>query len=172
VQALTIPAYAVINGAMPTIGTCALHGRPMVATRTMTFKGKPPAWVWALLLVGVLIAVLVAESTRPKVTGPVPECDQCIAERQARKRRILSLWVATGVLFVAALVVAQHATLCAILAILATAGLVWALVEMMRADRKGLQGSVSKDGQWVTVSVEESHYQAVRRAMAAASSPA
>jgi hypothetical protein len=167
---LTVPAYSIANNAMPTIGTCALHGQPMVGTRKMTFKGKTPPWVWLLIVVGVLIAIIVSEAVRPKVTGLVPECERCIAERKARKRKVLVLWLSSGVLFVALLVSGQHATAAGIFALLMIVALIWALIATVRAERKGLQGTVSKDGLWVTLQVDDSHFAAVQQAMQAAQS--
>lgn len=136
----------------------------------MTFRGKTPLWVWLLIPIAVLLALIVAEAVRPKVSGPVPECEECVAERRARKRNLTLLWVTCGVLVVVSLAVVEHAALAVIVTLLLIAVFVWAVIATIRTGRSGLQGTVSKDGLWVTLQVAESHFAAVQQAMQAAGS--
>jgi MFS family permease len=80
-----LPAPAVTAGAVPEV--CARHGEPAVRRRKTVFRSRTPAWVFILLLFGVLPFAIAAAALQKRVKAPAwPFCAEC---GRLRTRRIL-----------------------------------------------------------------------------------
>jgi hypothetical protein len=85
----TVAAGYVVAGWTPEV--CVRHGRRPVATRKATFLSPIPLWMYATILAGLLIFVILVSVLRKKVVAPAwPLCDQCLAER---RRNLTLMWV-------------------------------------------------------------------------------
>ncbi len=86
-----LPPLMIEYGDLP--GTCAQHGRSAVRLQKVTVHSRTPAWAYALLLAGLLIAAIVIAAIRESVTGAWPMCDVCV-QRRGRMRSIF--WLSVG----------------------------------------------------------------------------
>lgn len=75
-----LPPMMIEYGDLPAI--CVRHGRSAVRFQKVTVHSRPPAWAYALLVAGLLIAALVMSAIRIDVTGGWPMCDVCVARRK------------------------------------------------------------------------------------------
>jgi len=85
-----LPADMVSTGyGMPAV--CPRHGRAGGATRPtkLSIYSRPPIWVYLLILLSLLIAVIVLIALRKTVkTSSWPACDTC---RQVRRRNLTGM---------------------------------------------------------------------------------
>ena len=99
-----LPAPAVTAGAVPEV--CARHGEPAVRRRRTVFRSHTPAWVYILLLFGVLPFAIAAAALQKRVKAPAwPFCSEC---GRLRTRRLL---MGIGLLVLAVAGVAAAAAL-------------------------------------------------------------
>jgi hypothetical protein len=71
--------YDVRTGWLPRI--CPRHGVPATGRRRHQFTSKTPAWVWLLIVVAWLIAVIVAAAIAKHERAQMPTCGQCDRDR-------------------------------------------------------------------------------------------
>lgn len=99
-----IPAQLVTSGAgVPRV--CARHGEPAVVTKRVQFRSYTPGWVYLLVVLGVLLALIVAAAVQKRVKAPAwPFCARC---RASRVKRLL---VGSGTVLLAVLVTVVFGT--------------------------------------------------------------
>lgn len=139
---VAVPAAWIAQGTLPPC--CSRHGGPATRHTKRRFDTKTPLWVFLLLVLGALIAIVVALALRKSVEGPMPECDECDRERRRFKLTVLAAWVADVVVLVLAVQ-------------LGAAGLLlWLLVTLVAlfwsfggGQRYRVHGVLSKDQMWV-----------------------
>lgn len=76
---IRLARYDVRTGWLPQI--CPRHGAPATGSRMHRFSSPPPAWVWLLIVVSLLIAALIADSMAKKERAQIPTCGQCNTDR-------------------------------------------------------------------------------------------
>ncbi|MBU2666964.1 hypothetical protein KOI35_25975 [Actinoplanes bogorensis] len=147
-----IPANFVSSGwGIPTV--CAKHGEPAVpaaSQKKVQFISKPPAWSYALILLGALPFLIVVLVTRKTVVASAwPFCAQCDAARKRGLFITLGLVAAAIVAFL--LIGAVSDSLGALMALLGLfllmAGLIFGLRTANRALLAG--GNTTADGFFV-----------------------
>lgn len=160
---VTVPGYAISSGGVQHLGVCPRHGRPASGVRKQKFGSKTPLWIIAIAIFTLLIAAIVAEAIRKRVTGPIPTCGQCDTDRKRFHWQVAGLWA----LDVALLVGGLSGNAFALLGWLALTLI--ALVYGTQTYRYSVQGTVSDDGMWVELKkVDAAFAEASNRAMAAA----
>ena len=140
-QSINVPAGWVAAGTLPPC--CARHGKPATQWQKRSFYTKTPGWVFALLLIAVLIALIVSLVLRRTVEGRLPACDDCRADRRRFVWSVVGAWVFD---IVAIGLLAHHGAAALLLWLLLTVGV---LVFSFSADRFRVAGRVSKDLHWV-----------------------
>lgn len=111
---IRLARYDVRTGWLPQI--CPRHGAPATGTRKQKFSSKTPSWVFLLVLVALLLAMIVASCIAKTESAAVPTCDQCDGDRrQVRLLRYVSgpvsLALLTGAAAAASAVLALTGTL-------------------------------------------------------------
>ena len=90
-DSVMVESRAVAGGLAPQ--ACVPHGRTG-STAKVTFQSRTPWWVWLTVLVGLLVALILALVLRKTVIAPAwPVCDEC---RRERRQRLLIAWLALG----------------------------------------------------------------------------
>lgn len=90
-DSVVVAATAVAGGLAPQV--CVPHGRTG-STAKVTFQSRTPWWVWLTVLVGLLVALILALVLRKTVIAPAwPVCDEC---RRERRQRLVLAWLALG----------------------------------------------------------------------------
>lgn len=138
-----VPSAWLVAGYLPPL--CARHGVPATKPVNRKFYTRTPTWVWVLAFLSVLIGVIILLAIRKTVVACLPGCETCSLERSRNRLAILGIWLADLALFLIAAAVLSDALILLWFAATAVA-LVWSF------RGTGLvQGVVSKDGQWVTL---------------------
>ena len=140
-QTINVPAGWVAAGTLPPC--CARHGKPATHWQKRSFHTKTPLWVFALLIIAALVALIVALVLRRTVEGRLPACDDCRRDRRRFVWSVVGAWVFD---VVALGVLAQLGTAGFLVWLLLTVGV---LVFSFSADRFRVAGRVSKDTHWV-----------------------
>jgi hypothetical protein len=76
---IRLARYDVRTGWLPPV--CPRHGVPATGSRKRRFTAPPPAWLWLLVIVSLLVAALVADSMANAERADIPTCRQCDADR-------------------------------------------------------------------------------------------
>jgi hypothetical protein len=77
---------------------CARHGLPTVESREVKLYSTTPPWVWLLIPLGLLVAVIVAAALRKTVEAPLwPFCARC---HDRRKQMLVPVWGARAAMLV------------------------------------------------------------------------
>jgi hypothetical protein len=141
---VNVPAVWLAQGYLPR--TCARHGVPASTSCKRSFHTKPPLWVYILILASVLVFLIVVLVMRKTVSGHLPACASCTAERRRYLGSVLGGWVATVALFIAAGLTSSGALL-----LLGFAAVLAALVWSCCGDLQRVHGSLTADQVWVTL---------------------
>jgi hypothetical protein len=92
-----------IQGGKPLPTCCALHGEPATASRRLSIPTPAPAWLLALLIVGVVPFLVANYVVRKRVKAAAwPFCGRCRRERLIRLCGGLAVFAAGAVLAVLA----------------------------------------------------------------------
>ena len=166
-NAFPVPAQAVSSGALTPLGLCPRHGLPAVRTKKRSYYTATPTWLYLLVLVSLLIAVLILLAVRKTVAGPVPDCATCVADQKRRRAIVLGSWGLALVVLIGGMAANSGAV-----AAIGFFGLIAALLATFAVPQKWQQGQVTKDGYWVELKDPAPAFrEAATRAMAAAQPP-
>jgi hypothetical protein len=154
-----VPAVWVASRTLPPV--CARHEAPATRQSKRDFYTRTPSWVYLTLLIGILVAAIIAMALRTTVKGQLPACERCVSER---RKFVATAW-ASWVLAIALLVLGISLSSTPLLVVSGLAILV-ALVISVSGDRFRVTGTVSKDRQWVDLKgTSEGFSQLVRQAV-------
>jgi hypothetical protein len=130
------------SGQLPT--QCARHEAPATRRSKRDFYTRTPSWVYLTILIGILVAAIIAMAIRTRVKANLPACDRCVAERRKFVLIAWASWAVTLALFVLGAGLSSTPVL-----ILSVVALIAAVVVSCSGDRFRVSGTVSKDRQWV-----------------------
>jgi hypothetical protein len=89
-----VPSAALAAGVVP--ARCSRHGNPPAEGLKTTHWSKLPVWVYATMLAGLLIFVIVATVVRKSVVSRSwPFCAECLA---TRRRNLLLMWASLALI--------------------------------------------------------------------------
>lgn len=103
IMSIAIPGYWATAGyGVPAV--CAKHGRPEVRRAKTTPVSPIPGWMYALIVAGFMIFIIVRVATRKALTIPAwPFCESCVRRRTTRLwAAIATIAVGTGAFVLAA----------------------------------------------------------------------
>jgi len=88
---IDLPAAWIEQGTLPKI--CPRHGLPATDQQRQSFYARLPRWLVVSIFLTLALAIILVLIVRRSVTGYVPRCDRCRADRRRAIAIAAALWV-------------------------------------------------------------------------------
>jgi hypothetical protein len=92
VASLEIRAGDFERGVLPAV--CPKHGATTMDTSQRRFYTRTPAWLIALIVISLALALIVALAIRSGLSGRLPRCEQCLRAKRRTVTVLAALWLA------------------------------------------------------------------------------